>query len=338
MTTEISTSPKSYNNIQEVNYFCRNDQYNILTFSLLAKTPHDEHQQFLTTGSNVNKLFYGDNLEILQRHIPSESIDLIYLDPPFNSKADYNILFREPSGEQSTAQIQAFSDFWHWDNAARESYEYLTSNSVDNKIANLAESFYSLLGKNDMTAYLFMMASRLIELQRVLKPTGSLFLHCDPNASHYLKLLLDGIFKPQNFRNEIIWRRSHPKGHAFTRFASNHDVLLVYAKDVKHVKFKMTYKDYDPVKVAKIYNHKDSDGRFYTLDNLLNPNINRPNLTYEFKGIKRVWRWTKERMMEEDAKGRIIVPKGGKGVPSTNVILMNKRAFLWMIYGMILIM
>lgn len=264
---------------------------------------------------NVNKLFYGDNLEILRRHIPNESVDLIYLDPPFNSKADYNILFKEKSGEQSAAQIQAFSDFWHWDEASRLSYEYLTSNEVDHKVANLAEAMFRLLGKNDMTAYLFMMATRLIELQRVLKQTGTLFLHCDPTASHYLKLMLDGIFGPPNFRNEIIWRRSHPKGLAFTRFASNHDTILVYAKNAKQVKSKMIYKEYDPEKVAKIYTHKDPDGRLYTLDNLLNPNFNRPNLTYEFKGIKRVWRWTKERMLEEDRKGRIVVPKGGEGVP-----------------------
>src|SRR5207249_186337 len=138
-------------------------------------------------GFSRNTLYYGDNLPILRKHIPNECIDLIYLDPPFNSKIDYNILFKETTGEQSTAQIQAFSDFWHWDAASRNAYEYLTGNEVDNTIANLAEAFYRLLGKNDMSAYLFMMTTRLLELHRILKTTGSLFLHCDPTASHYLK-------------------------------------------------------------------------------------------------------------------------------------------------------
>lgn len=124
----------------------------------------------------TNKLFYGNNLEILRRHIPENSVDLIYLDPPFNSKADYNILFREKSGEQSTAQIQAFSDSWQWDSASREAYEYLTGNDVDNKVANLAVALLHLLGKNDMTTYLFMMTQRLLELKRVLKSTGTIFL------------------------------------------------------------------------------------------------------------------------------------------------------------------
>ena len=160
-----------------------------------------------------------------------------------------------------------------------------------------------------------MMGERLLELQRVLNPSGSIFLHCDPTASHYLRILMDSVFEPTNFRNEIVWRRSHPKGHAFTRFASNHDVILVYAKKAEQTKWKMSYKDYDQVKRDRSYRLKDEKGRAYTLDNLLNPNLNRPNLTYEFKGITRVWRWTKERMLEEDAKGRIVVPREGKGMP-----------------------
>jgi site-specific DNA-methyltransferase (adenine-specific) len=127
---------------------------------------------------------------------------------------------------------------------------------------------------------------------------------------------MDAIFHSSNFRNEIVWRRSHPKGHAFTRFASNHDTIIVYAKDARMAKWKMSYADYRPNGVLKNYRYKDPDGRVYRLDNLLNPNPNRPNLTYDFKGLTRVWRWTKERMLEEDAKGRIIVPRGGKGVPA----------------------
>jgi site-specific DNA-methyltransferase (adenine-specific) len=260
----------------------------------------------------TNTLYYGDNLDVLRKYFPNECVDLIYLDPPFNSKADYNILFKEATGEESVAQIQAFSDFWHWDKIAEKTYLEIQENP---KLTDMIQFLHAHLGRNDMMAYLVMMAIRLRELHRVIKPTGSLYLHCDPTASNYLRILMDAIFHPSNFRNEIVWRRSHPKGHAFTRFASNHDTIIVYAKDAKHVKWKMSYKDYDPEKLARSYRLKDPDGRAYMLDNLLNPNLNRPHLTYEFKGITRVWRWTKERMLEEDAKGRIIVPRNGKGVP-----------------------
>jgi len=269
----------------------------------MARSPFD---------SNI--LYYGDNLEVLRKHFLDESIDLVYLDPPFNSKADYNVLFKETTGEQSTAQIQAFSDFWHWDIEAKGAYDYLATQSPS-QVSDLTTALYGFLGKNDMLAYLVMMGVRLSELRRVLRPSGSIFLHCDPTASHYLRILMDAIFGTTNFRNEIIWRRSHPKGHAFTRFASNHDTILVYTKDSKLAKWKMSYKDYDPEKKARSYRLKDEKGREYMLDNLLNPNPNRPHLTYEFKGITRVWRWTKERMLEEDAKGRIVVPRDGKGVP-----------------------
>jgi adenine specific DNA methylase Mod len=142
-----------------------------------------------------NTLYYGDNLNILRHKIPNESIDLIYLDPPFNSKADYNVLFREATGEKSHAQIQAFSDFWKWDAEARHAYEELTSGNPPNlQVANLTKALFNFLGRNDMMAYLVMMGVRLNELHRVLKPTGSLFLHCDSTASHYLKLMLDALF------------------------------------------------------------------------------------------------------------------------------------------------
>lgn len=261
-----------------------------------------------------NMLFYGDNLDVIRKHFSNECIDLIYLDPPFNSKADYNVLFKEITGEQSTAQIQAFSDFWHWDIEAKRAYDYLAT-QTSSQISDLVTALYGFLGKNDFLAYLVMMGVRLTELHRVLKPSGSIFLHCDPTASHYLRVLMDAIFNATNFRNEIAWKRSHPKGHAFTRFASDHDSILVYAKDSKIAKYKITYKDYDLSTIGHTYRLKDENGRAYTLDNLLNPNLNRPNLTYEFKGITRVWRWTKERMLEEDAQGRIVVPRDGKGVP-----------------------
>ncbi len=154
-----------------------------------------------------NQLFFGDNLEILRSgRIPVGSVDLIYLDPPFNSNATYNILFAEKSGEKSAAQITAFEDTWHWGDEAMAAYDDAMKLGVP-RLADLLQALRAFLGQNDMMAYLTMMAVRLVELHRVLKPTGSLYLHCDPTASHYIKLLLDAIFSPRNFRNEIIWKR-----------------------------------------------------------------------------------------------------------------------------------
>ncbi len=262
----------------------------------------------------TNQLFFGDNLHILREHIPDQSVDLIYLDPPFNSKRDYNVLFKTPKGHTSDAQITAFEDSWHWGEQAEREYREILSQS-NTEVAEMVRALRSFLGENDMMAYLVMMANRLIELHRVLKDTGSLYLHCDPTASHYLKIVLDGVFGKENYRNEIIWRRSHPKGQAFTRFANNHDVILGYAKDTSKTKWNPSYKAYDPERVKKQYSLKDENGRYYQLTSLLNPNPDRPNLTYEFKGVTKVWRWTRDRMMEEDRKGNIIVPRGGKGIP-----------------------
>src|SRR5436305_4100057 len=153
----------------------------------------------------MNQLFYGDNLDVLRESILSESVDLVYLDPPFNSKRDYNLLFKSPKGATSAAQIEAFEDTWHWspDVTEREYDEVLTGPNTD--VGKMMKALVEFLGRNDMTAYLVMMANRLLELHRVLKPTGSLYLHCDPTASHYLKIVLDAVFGKEFFRNEIVW-------------------------------------------------------------------------------------------------------------------------------------
>jgi site-specific DNA-methyltransferase (adenine-specific) len=182
----------------------------------------------------TNVLYYGDNLVWLRNHdyFPSESLDLIYLDPPFNSNADYNIIFNEPSGEESQAQIKAFDDTWKWDKSASE--EALRDlgkaggkpESVDfiNWVAKGGDK-----ASTSMAAYLSMMAIRLVELHRVLTPAGSLYLHCDPTASHYLKIILDIIFGKKNYRNEIIWHyRKWSTGKL--QFQRNHDVILFYSK------------------------------------------------------------------------------------------------------------
>ena len=175
-----------------------------------------------------NTLFYGDNLFILREHIPSESVDLIYLDPPFNSSRNYNVLFKEESGTESEAQITAFEDTWHWNLAAEHTYVELLTEAPDH-VGKMIDSLRDFIGTNQMMAYLVMMAGRLVELHRVLKPTGSLYLHCDPTASHYLKIILDTIFNPQNFRNEIIWKRQSAHSDAKTKFAdvTDTDAMMI---------------------------------------------------------------------------------------------------------------
>lgn len=256
----------------------------------------------------ANKLFYGDNLTVLRESIADESVDLIYLDPPFNSNASYNVLFKAPSGEQSQAQIEAFDDTWHWNESAERAFnEVLTGQHSDAAI--MLKAMRSALGENDMMAYLAMMAVRLIELHRVLKPTGSLYLHCDPTASHYLKIILDAIFSPLGYRNEIIWKRSNPKSLASVNFPTCTDTILRYAKGSKVV-FHPMFDDHDPDYVEKAYRYKDEKG-IYRLLPLLNPNDNRPNLTYDFLGVTRVWRWTKERMQEAYKSGLVVQLKPG---------------------------
>jgi len=179
-------------------------------------------------------LYYGDNLDVLRTHVKDDSIDLIYLDPPFNSKRDYNVLFQERDEKDSEAQIRAFGDYWKWDRNAAQTYRDLVDEEAEDrgvptKLVALMESLHGFLGENDMMAYLAMMAIRTVELRRVLKPTGSLYLHCDPTSSHYLKLILDAVFGPERFVNEIIWRRtgSHKPSRSFGPI---HDSILFYSK------------------------------------------------------------------------------------------------------------
>ncbi len=174
-----------------------------------------------------NTLYYGDNLDILQRYITDESVDLIYLDPPFNSSASYNVLFDEQNGSRSAAQLKAFEDTWRWDQAAAEAYQRTVE--TGGRVSQAMQAFRQFLGDSDMLAYLSMMAPRLTELRRVLKPSGSLYLHCDPTASHYLKMLVDAVFGGRFFRNEIVWcyRKWSVAAGQFTR---NHDIILFYTK------------------------------------------------------------------------------------------------------------
>jgi len=258
----------------------------------------------------TNVLYYGDNLEILRKHIPDESVDLIYLDPPFNSQADYNVLFRETTGEPSEAQIKAFSDTWHWDLTAQRTYEDIVTDGPP-QVADMISALRGFVGRNDMMAYLVMMTTRLVELRRVLKPTGSLYLHCDPKASHYLKMVMDAVFGPHRFVDEIVWKRTSTKGHSFTRFPSNHDIIFLYRKTDDFV-WNSQFEGYEDGYVRSHYTKVEPDtGRVYGLWDCTNPNRNRPHLTYEWNGQLRVWRWTRDRMQQLHDEGRLEYTKSG---------------------------
>jgi site-specific DNA-methyltransferase (adenine-specific) len=278
----------------------------------------------------MNRLLFGDNLPWLRNKeiFPDASVDLVYLDPPFNSNADYNVLFREASGEASQAQFHAFTDTWNWADAA-EIYNHFIDECPNLAVVDMMQGFYSFLRSSPMMAYLAMMAPRLVELHRILKPTGSLYLHCDPTASHYLRMVLDSVFKPENFRNEIIWKRTTSKALMTRRLARNHDVLLAYQKsDASTWNEEVIFQPYDKSeleeKTESKYSNTDPDGRRYTLGDLTNPNRNRPNLTYEFLGHRKVWRWTRDRMKAAYAAGLIVQPSEG-AVPRLKRYLDERR-------------
>jgi len=198
-----------------------------------------------------NTLFYGDNLKVLREYIPDESVDLIYLDPPFNSNRNYNVLFRDESGQDSTSQITAFEDTWHWDRSAEDTYlELITKSPL--QISKMIGALRDFIGGNQMMAYLVMMTIRLLELHRVLKQSGSLYLHCDPTASRYLGIVLDFIFGALNFKNEIIWQRINAKGNVQRKFGAVHDTIFLYAKQLGQEKWNQLYRCLEADYVEKI--------------------------------------------------------------------------------------
>lgn len=238
----------------------------------------------------TNVLYYGDNLDILRNHIPDESIDLIYLDPPFNSNRSYNIIFREDTGAASAAQIEAFEDTWNWAGAAATYDEVIRG--PHQEVARLLQAMVDGVGHNDVTAYLTMMAIRLVELHRVLKPTGSIYLHCDPTVGHYLKILMDAVFGPRNFLSDIIRVRGNPGGRTAmsNRFGTNHDFILMYAKQRGLHYFSPQTRPQRDEYIRTHYRHSDSHGIFQDV-RLQNP--------------------SPERLKELDAAGLIYYTKRG---------------------------
>ncbi len=273
----------------------------------------------------MNKLYFGDNLDWLAKFEPA-SVNMIYLDPPFNSQATYNILYRSPTGKNGGAQYQAFEDSWQWGPAA--DYAFALVRNSHSPAYGILTALNNFMQKSDLMAYLTMMTARLLEMKRVLKPTGSLFLHCDSSASHYLKIILDQIFHDGEFRNEIIWRRSTGKSLMTRRLPTNHDSILLYSGGSGEWNADEAFAPYDadklPETIKTKYRYTDDEGRRYRLDNLINPNSNRPNLTYEFLGVTRVWRWTRERMHAAYDAGLIVQRAEGR-VPSFKRYLDKQR-------------
>jgi DNA modification methylase len=211
-------------------------------------------------GVNVeNTLYYGDNLDILKRYIPDESIDLVYLDPPFKSNQNYNVLFKEKNGSQAASQIRAFEDTWTWGQDDEAVYADLVTKG--GKVADCLQAFRTFLNPCDMLAYLVMMAPRLVELRRAMKPTASIYLHCDPTASHYLKMLMDAVFDVANFRNEIIWKRMTPSGFkGKTNIGRGHDVILRYSTSDNFL-YNPIFVSYSEQYLGERFNKVDENGR-----------------------------------------------------------------------------
>jgi site-specific DNA-methyltransferase (adenine-specific) len=257
---------------------------------------------------DTNVLYYGDNLDILRHHIPDNSIDLIYLDPPFNSQANYNVLFREETGAVSHAQIEAFEDTWHWSEATAQAYDEVLRGPRQ-PVARMLKAMVDGLGHNQVTAYLAMMAIRLIELRRVLKDSGSIYLHCDPTAGAYLKVLMDSVFTPANFRNEITWKRT--SGHSDARrYGRVHDTLLFYVGS-DSAKWNETFQPYDEAYVEQYYRYQDADGRKWMSGDASASGLSGGGYDYEWKGVRRTWRFPIETMTRLDKQARIFYTRNG---------------------------
>ena len=293
--------------------------------------------------THTNKLHFGDNLPIMREHIPDESVDLIYLDPPFNSNATYNVLFREHDSSESAAQIQAFDDTWHWADRVALEYEQIVTTGPK-RLADMLQAMRQFLGQNDMMAYLTMMAPRMVELHRVLKPTGSIYLHCDPTASHYLKLLMDAVFGPGRFRTEITWKRTSAHNDAKQgrrQHGRIRDIILFYTKG-DDWKWNQVHVPYDDSYVREFYRNVEAGtDRQYSSDNLtaakpggdtsyewrikrpaegewqadLDGEWQAPKPQWEYTGVApysgRYWAFSRENMHKFAEEGRLVYSRNG---------------------------
>ena len=264
-----------------------------------------------------NTLYYGDNLAILREYVPSESVDLVYLDPPFNSNRSYNVLFKHESGTEAQAQVQAFDDTWHWNEHTEATFAELVTRGRP-EVGAMIAALREFIGENQMMAYLVMMAVRLVELHRVLRPTGSLYLHCDPTASHYLKIILDTIFDVRNYRNELVWKRSdaHNDGkQGAKQLGRVHDIIFFYTKSDVWT-WNPVYTDLPDSTQEKWYRHVESEtGRRYNMADLTAAKAGGDTL-YEWNGVRppqgRYWAYKREKMEQMEREGRIVYSSSGR--------------------------
>ena len=282
----------------------------------------------------TNTLYFGDNLTVLREKIPSESVDLIYIDPPFNSARNYFVTMKDRGGEASRAQEEAFADTWHWTAESDRAYRELIATTPNHELAVAVRALKDILGETPMLAYLVSMALRISGMHRVLKPTGSFYLHCDPTASHYLKILLDCIFGPGNFRNHITWVRSDSHNDAKRQFPATSDHIFFYVKSAGAT-FNKQFASHAEKTLREWYLYLEMpDGttrrmttaeretqqippgaRRFNADNMTSPNP-RPNLMYEYKGYSfpaKGWRYSRETMAELDCRGRLLFPANPAG-------------------------
>jgi len=272
-----------------------------------------------TTG---NRLFYGDNLDVLRQHVPASTVDLVYLDPPFNSARNYNVIFNrhDITADAGRAQIQAFADTWHWTPVTDEQYARYVGGDLPGRVADALTAFRTLLGENDAMAYLVNMAPRLVEMHRVLRPTGSLYLHCDPTMSHYLKVMLDAIFGAENFINDISWQRSSNRSSISRVYRRAHDCLLFYAKSDKY-RFDIQFKELSAASKAN-YSRSDERGHYRAVPLLVSGKRNG-DTGQPWRGIdpntrgKEGMHWvtTRKTLDEYEADGRVLWPTKKGSVP-----------------------
>jgi DNA modification methylase len=280
----------------------------------------------------MNTLYFGDNLEVLRESIADRSVDLVYLDPPFNSGANYNIIFQpeKKSAAKATAQIQAFEDTWTWSAEADETYRRfvidrdLTRDPPGERLIKLMTSMREYLGETSMMAYLTMMAPRLLELRRVLKDTGSIYLHCDPTASHYLKVLMDSVYGPECFRNEIVWKRTSAHNDS-QRYGGNVDTILFYSRGPSWT-WNRLYAPHDAEYIAR-FRQRDPDGRRWADYDLSAKGLSGGGYDYEYKGTRSLWRCPEETMKKLDAEGRLHFTTAG-GIRLKRYLDENKGAAL----------
>ena len=272
---------------------------------------------------DTNRLYFGDCLEVMREDIPDESVDLIYLDPPFNSKRLYNAYI-------GGAQWVAFNDTWQWYEAIEDFHDV----AGDVALGDTMEGLRRILGEGSSLAYLSYMANRLRECRRVLKTTGSIYLHCDPTMSHYLKVVMDAVFGAKGFRNEIQWKRygaHNDVGQGSRRFGRVHDILLFYAKGANPT-WNQVFVPLDPEYVESTYRHiENATGRRFSTTPMTGPGgKDKGNPVYEWNGHVRAWRYSRETMDQLDKEGRLHYSRTGyprrklyldesKGVPVQDV-------------------